>query len=133
MLLAVLVHAFILRAIRPLLDAFSVLLVFEPVADVGGSVRMNVCPVSMSLVIEPLSFVDVAIRMDQLTVTVRLVAVPVSAILAAVLPQLLSVTILHAVQKFAGVDSSVAERDGSILLALIIVDHFCGDATLSGH
>ena len=64
MLLAVLIHAFVLRAVGPLLHTFAVLLILEPVTDIGRSIRMNVCPVSMSLVVEPLTLVDVAIGVD---------------------------------------------------------------------
>ena len=81
MFLAVVVGALVLCSVWPLLDAPPVLLVFEPLADVGGPIGVLVSPVSMRLIIKPLSLVDVAVSVDQCAMTIRLIPLPLPIIL----------------------------------------------------
>lgn len=63
-LLTVDILAFILGTVWPLFDASSVLLVFEPLANICGSICMFICSMAMSFIIVPLTFVDVSVGMN---------------------------------------------------------------------
>ena len=107
MLLSVPVHSFIFGTIGPLLDAFAVLLVLEPLAHVSSSICVLVGAISMGLIIEPLAFVDVAVSVNESSESIGLVSLPLAIVLGPILPDLLAVPVLHSLEQFAGVNRPI--------------------------
>ena len=97
------------------------LLVLEPLTDVGSSVSMLVCAITMCLVIEPHSFIYVSIRMDQGPLTVRLIVFPHTLVTRTVGPDLHSMTIFFTIFSLTSVDWSVCLRN------CLVASWWCGD------
>jgi hypothetical protein len=86
--LPLVVLAFVSRAIWPGLDTLSMLLVVNPVTDVGGPIYVIVCPNPISHIITPLPLVYIPIPMNQAPPPMRLVIQPLTLIHWPVLPYL---------------------------------------------
>ena len=77
-----------MRAIRPVLLAFAMLLVFNPVADVFGTVCVSIFTEAVSLVVFPVAVVDIAISVNKPTAAVGLITAPISLVDATIGPHL---------------------------------------------
>lgn len=75
-LLSVLVSAFVPCAIRPSLDTTAVLLILEPVTDVGSAISMLVSALAMGFIVEPRAFIYVAIGVNENALPISLVVLP---------------------------------------------------------
>jgi len=87
-LLSIAVRTLIACIVRPDFFAFSMLLVFKPVAFVSGAIGMVVLAEAVSFVILPLAVVDVAIGVNQSALSVGLVSPPRTFIQRAIDPDL---------------------------------------------
>lgn len=99
----------VLGTVRPCFDSLSMLLVIEPLANIGGPVGMGVGAVAVSLIVPPLPLVDVSVGVDELSEAVSLVLLPLALILRSIGPHLMSVAVLHSIQPLASVDRSTRE------------------------
>jgi len=98
MLLSIFVGSFVLGAIWPLLNSFSMLLILVPVSNIGSSIGMLVGSMAMSLIIEPLTLIDISVGMDQSSVPIRLVSQPLPIVFGSVLPDLLAIAVFHSIE-----------------------------------
>lgn len=126
MFLSIFILPFVLCSVRPLLNSFAMLLVLDPLSDVRGPVRVLVGPMTVGFVVAPGTLVNIAICVDQDTVTICLIRTPLAVVLASVLPDLLPITVFHSLEELSGVDGTIAESNGSVVLPHIIVHHFTG-------
>lgn len=61
--------------------------------------------------------------MDKCSMTIGLISLPLSIILRAILPDLLAISIFHSIEEFSRINSPITEREWSISLSLVAVDH----------
>ena len=123
MLLSIVEGSCKFRTIRPVFDSISVLLVMAPVADVPGTVDVQVRSRSMRLVVEPAAFVHAAIVVNETTMAIRPVHVPIALVLGPVFPSLDTATMsLPKFVPLALVESAIVEFErpsGNQLLVCI--------------
>ena len=128
MLFAILVLTLIFGTIWPFFDAATMLLVFDPFANISSAISMFVSSVAMCLIIAPRALIDIAIGMDENTMPISLIILPLAIIFTAILPDLLPIAVFHTVQELAGVDCTITQSNWTIILSLIIVHHFACDS-----
>lgn len=133
MLFAILILSFILGTIGPFFDAATMLLIFDPFADISSAVCVFVGSVAMCLIIAPRAFVNVAVGMDENTMPISLIILPLTIIFATILPYLLAVAVFHSEEELTGVDCTIAQSNRPIILSLIIVHHFAVDTGDTAH
>jgi len=73
MLLAIMIGSFIVCAVRPYFFSLPMLLVFEPVAFILGSISMVVPAFSMGFVVFPIAVVDVTVGMNETATAISFV------------------------------------------------------------
>ena len=123
---SLLILAIVLRAIRPLLDAKTVLLVRVPLALVPAAVVVSVNTVSIGLVLRPLSFVDIAFSVNQPAISIGHAVTPKSVISRSIWPYLDSTSIFLLAscggQPLSLVNSSILENANWFDFSLTVID-----------
>jgi hypothetical protein len=101
--------AFVLLAVRPHVDAPSMLLVVDILSIIAATVRPCINSPIMKLVFPPRAFVSTAIRPHVNSVALDLIVAPFSVIIGAINPLVHAATVLFATVKVPFVDATIRQ------------------------